>query len=99
STEARPSTTPGYAVSHARTTPGAIRGDPVPEREPLRELTLGRRTPAPALTPHAPGVPDRAEADDDDLGRIEARCRAKADAARWAARRRRRSHEGDEARV
>ena len=49
--------------------------------EPLRELTLGRRTPFPFQAP-APGVPTRPVHDEDELNRIEARCRAKAEAAR-----------------
>src|SRR5262245_32427380 len=53
---------------------------PSPPPEPLRELTLGR-APAP---PPVIGA-SRPEPDEDDLGPIEARCRAKCEAVRWQA--------------
>ena len=75
------------------TTPEVARADPVLAPEPLRELTLGRSPPArseirPAATVGASG------SSDDDLPEIEARCRRKAEAARWAAERQRRAREG-----
>jgi hypothetical protein len=65
--------------------PAAVKADRGRPAEPLRELTLGRPNPSRSpvkpvaiktSTPDAPG---------DELAPIEARCRKKADAARWAA--------------
>jgi hypothetical protein len=66
----------------------------VPAREPLHELTLGQsRTP-----PDSQGLPPEARGDSDDesLARLAAACRAKAEAARWAAERQRRLRERHE---
>ena len=66
-------------------TPAAVKGDQGPPREVLRELTLGRSPPSRSpVTPAATKIviPDTAE---DELAPIEASCRKKADAARWAA--------------
>lgn len=69
------------------------RPDMGPEKEPLRELTLGRSRPLPRPpTPH-PEVPPSPE---NRLEKLAARCRAKAEAARWAAERQRRLLERDE---
>ncbi len=63
-------------------------------REPLKELTLGRRI---APSPHPPGgVSTPASTDEDDLARIVARCRGKAEAIRWQAESHRRLWEGVE---
>jgi hypothetical protein len=65
--------------------------------EPLHELTLGRSRPSPdhATAGTGPDVPtDGGQAEPESLA---ARCRAKAEAARWAAERQRRIHERDEA--
>jgi hypothetical protein len=69
---------------------------PSSHREPLRELTLGRR-PAPPVVSPAPGVA-QAEADD-ELRLIEERCQAKCEAVRWQAESHRRIWEGVEAPV
>jgi hypothetical protein len=87
------------AVSHDPAKPEPTQGDRVPEREPLRELTLGRRAAPPTQAPHPPGRSARPEADVDDLGRIESRCRSKAEAARRAAERQRRALEGTDPQV
>src|SRR5690606_3322008 len=62
--------------------------------EPLPELTLGRS--APPAEPPTPSYPVRwaAAASDADVPLIEARCRLKAEGARWAAKRRRLLAEG-----
>jgi hypothetical protein len=72
---------------------GAQPGAP---REPLRELTLGRR-PAPPIPSPATGV-SQAESED-ELRRIEERAQAKCDAVRWQAESHRRMWEGVEAPV
>jgi hypothetical protein len=70
------------------------RPDMGPEKEPLRELTLGRpRTPP---DPPKPRSVTRSTSDDDGLETLAANCRAKAEAARWAAERQRRLRERDE---
>jgi hypothetical protein len=62
-------------------------------KEPLRELTLGRSHPG----ADPPGHRESARGTtDDDLEILAARCRAKAEAARWAAERQRRIRERDE---
>ena len=61
---------------------------------PLRELTPGRSAPLPVPTNHhlEPGVASVEEAEG-ALEALAADCRAKAEAARWAAERQRRIHE------
>jgi hypothetical protein len=66
----------------------------VSAREPLRELTLGRRI-APATQPPG-GTSAHSSADEDDLARIVTRCRGKAEALRWQAESHRRLWEGVE---
>ena len=62
----------------------------VERAEPLQELTLGRSRPSPEKSPTVPAVPAaKAATTDADLPDVEARCRLKAEAARWAAERRR----------
>lgn len=61
--------------------------------EPLRELTLGRSRPASAEVPHSTDRTAGPAVTDADLPRIKARCRVKAEAARWAAERQRRRRE------
>jgi hypothetical protein len=70
--------------------------DAGPAREPLPKLTLGQPRPSPDTQKTRP-VPD-APADDEnsDSGSLAARCRAKAEAARWAAERQRRIRERNE---
>jgi hypothetical protein len=63
--------------------------------EPLRELTLGRSRPAPAEQPHVPGPRIGPGMIDAELPHIEASCRRKAEATRWAADRQNRIREGD----
>ena len=74
----------GPAMPEKAAPPAVVpdRGRP-PER--LRELTLGRSVPA--RSPAKPTVAKFAGQDafEDELAPIEARCRKKADAARWAA--------------
>jgi hypothetical protein len=65
-------------------------------REPLRELTLGRRPAAPIASPVTATFPDESN---DELRQIEERCRAKSDAVRWQAESHRRIWEGVEAPV
>jgi hypothetical protein len=70
--------------------------------EPLRELTLGRYV-SPANPPSHPGdagpPPDSREDEDDELERIEQRCRAKCEAVRSQAECHRRLWEGVESPV
>jgi hypothetical protein len=68
-------------------------------KEPLRELTLGRSKPLSVERKPQPEGSTWVESHAADLNRIEARCRAKADAARWAAERQRRIHEGTDLQV
>ncbi len=65
-------------------------------REPLRALTFGRTT-APPPPPHSEATP-RADFDD-ELERLEKRCRAKSEAVRWQAECHRRLWEGVESPV
>jgi hypothetical protein len=63
--------------------------------EPLRELTFGRSVSAQGMSPTVSEAPAPSRAADDDLARLEARCRRKAETARWAAERVRRQREGN----
>jgi hypothetical protein len=66
------------------------------EREPLRELTLGRRA-ASIIPPTASARgPSRPDSDTDELEGIAERCRAKCDALRWQVECHRRVWEGVE---
>ncbi len=65
-----------------------------PRKEPLKELTLGRRI-VPRNQP-PPSMPTQSDKEEDDLVRIGARCRAKAEAVRWQAECHRRLWEGVE---
>ena len=72
------------------------RADTGPPRQPLRELTLGRSRPSPN-PPEAGPEPDTPAPDEEnDSKSLAARCRAKAEVARWAAERQRRVHEWNE---
>ncbi len=96
-TKELPTNIPGGGKAHPCTASGpaaplqAEQSAEVPERLP--ELTLGRRPvavePVAASLPKSPAAPAEA-----DLSLIEARCRLKANGARWAARRHRRLAEG-----
>jgi hypothetical protein len=66
----------------------------VARREPLRELTLGRKV-APAPPPPASSV-NHAAVEKEELDQLVARCRAKAEAVRWQAESHRRVWEGVE---
>jgi hypothetical protein len=67
-----------------------------PQREPLHELTLGRRPAAAVPPPSAAGGSSRVESEEDELEGLGARCRAKCDAVRWQAECHRRIWEGVE---
>ena len=62
--------------------------------EPLRELTLGRSRPTSPGDSIAPGLPVKRGVAGADLASLEACCRRKAEAARWAAECQRRIREG-----
>ncbi len=62
--------------------------------EPLRELTLGRLTLLKSDPMRAASAAPHHDAPASDLDELETRCRQKAAAARWAAERLRRGHEG-----
>ena len=64
-----------------------------PAREPLRELTLGRARPGPDPPKPLPSSPSSPAEQEDTLA---PGCRAKAEAARWAAERQRRIRERDQ---
>lgn len=72
------------------------RQDTGPAREPLRQLTLGRSSPSPDLQKSRTEPDSRVYDEDRDLESLVGRCRAKAEAARWAAERQRRIHERSE---
>ncbi len=78
-------------------TAGGERDHPGPRREPLRELTLGRRPASPIPPPAAAGAASEPDLDEHELDSIGARCRAKCDAVRWQAECHRRIWEGVEA--
>ena len=63
------------------------------EKEPLRQLTLGQSRSSSGSQSSRPIVPASPQ---DDLDGLAARCRAKAEAARWAVERQRRLLERDE---
>jgi hypothetical protein len=65
--------------------PAAVQTDRARPAEPLRELTLGRSAPSRSQVKPVSTRTSVPEAPEDDLSAIEARCRKKADAARWAA--------------
>jgi hypothetical protein len=75
------------------------RADRGPPTEPLHELTLGRQRSSPdeAKAPRDSTSPE--ESTDADLDETEARCRLKAEAARWAAECQHRIREGTGFRV
>lgn len=90
---------PGNAGS--RTVPDETQGEHVPERpdpgparEPLHALTLGQTRPPP--DPQGPPTTPQTNSEDEGLEALAARCRTKAEAARWAAERQRRLRERDE---
>jgi hypothetical protein len=62
--------------------------------EPLRELTLGRSRPTSPGDSIAPSLPAKRGVAGESLASLEARCRRKAEAARWAAECQRRIREG-----
>ncbi len=68
--------------------------DSRPAREPLRELTLGRSRSTPGTSDQLAHDTSLADTVADAIEGIAAHCRAKAEAARWAAERQRRIHEG-----
>ena len=61
--------------------------------EPLRELTLGRSRPSSDSPKTRPGPDNPPHVEERDWDSLASRCRAKAEAARWAAERQRRIHE------
>ena len=73
------------------------RPNPLPSHddatEPLRELTLGRSRPTSPGDSIAPSLPAKRGVAGEDLASLEARCRRKAEAARWAAECQRRIRE------
>src|SRR4051812_12840890 len=70
------------------------RPEPGRANEPLHELTLGRpRTPT---DPPKPRRETQPTSDDEGMEALAAHCRAKAEAARWAAEHQRRLRERDE---
>jgi len=71
-----------------------IPADPRPAAEPLRELTLGRASPTERETRPSTARITGPETRDDEIAQIEASCRRKAEAARWAAERQRRLRQG-----
>ena len=62
--------------------------------EPLQELTLGRSRPTSSSDSIARSLPAKRGVAGEDLASLEARCRRKAEAARWAAECQRRIREG-----
>ena len=70
--------------------------DTEPAREPLRELTLGRSRPSPDPHEAHPELDTPAQDEESDMETLVGHCRAKAEAARWAAERQRRLHERSE---
>ncbi len=73
------------ATIEARSSPPAAQVESVRRPEPLRELTLGRSVPARREAKPGSTRPAGPAAFEDEIETIEARCRKKADAARWAA--------------
>ena len=64
--------------------------------EPLRELTLGQSRPSTMPGSSDPGTPPKRSRSPGDIASLEARCRRKAEAARWAAECQRRIGEGSD---
>lgn len=81
-------------VPHGPTAHGIARVGRAQAAEPLRELTFGRSRPSPAEIRYPPGATTRPVVTDADLPEIEARCRLKAEGARWVAACQRRIREG-----
>ncbi len=86
-TESRPLSAPTQGIAPAEA-PHA--------KETLRELTLGRSRPAFSEVELPPNATTEPAVSDADLPEIEARCRLKAEGARWAAARQRRIREGSD---
>jgi hypothetical protein len=76
-------------------TPPTPLAPPLP-KEPLKELTLGRPRQPPAPIVQPAGATARSAIKDAQLPIIEARCRLKAEGARWAAARQRRLRDGSD---
>jgi hypothetical protein len=77
-------------------TPERIEADASTAGEPLKELTLGKPSPPPLSEPGIVATRStRLTAARGQVEDLEARCRRKADAARWAAERLRRMREGN----
>ncbi len=74
------------------------RPNPLPSHddatEPLRQLTLGQSRPTSRADSIAPSLPAKKGVAGADLASLEARCRRKGEAARWAAECQRRIREG-----
>jgi hypothetical protein len=81
-------------MSSHPTRPDGRRADQESPPEPLLELTLGRRRPTPAEAKPPHGSTAAVQSSDAGLDKIEARCRLKAEAARWAAACQRRIRQG-----
>ena len=89
---------PPQAESDRSTTIEPTEPDTTGTVEPLRELTLGRSVPA-SREPRADSTSIlRASATHSELAEIEANCRRKAEAARWAVERLLRIREGNDCR-
>jgi hypothetical protein len=67
-----------------------------PPKEPLKELTLGRSLPPAPKKPLSTRATSGQGINDADLAEIEARCRRKAEGARWASSRMRRGRARDQ---
>ncbi len=81
----RPSVATVDATIEAESAPPAAQAEQVRRPEPLRELTLGRSVPSRREAKPGSTRPTGPAAFEDEIETIEARCRKKADAARWAA--------------
>jgi hypothetical protein len=87
-------------VEHPVPDPAGADGDaPGQVREPLRELTLGRKAESAVLRPVSSSRRPPADSDPDEFEPIAERCRAKCDALRWQVECHRRVWEGVESPV
>jgi hypothetical protein len=88
-------TQPSIDTTESTSTSEAPPADDEPTAAPLKELTLGRLSLSRSNSSSVSAAMNWPKTEADDLTAIEARCRRKCEAARWAAERVRQAREGN----